>query len=420
MSGHMTRMSRGSRVGSSASRPSSTSRSTSTCRAAPWQRAPGPSGRSVAASGPVAGRRWRRCRTAASRAGCRAWSPPPRYSSVRRSAGRLRCSSRRSRPRVASSGWCTAAVAGVLAAGDRVRARRASARQSSSLGCGSHRCTSWWVASASSSSISVTGSRVCPNSDSRGGRSSGDSRRRATVFCVPDVRRVGVDAVDEGAPQRRLPAEVVVEVGQVAVEPVDEQLRALSRVGGEEPGEATCDGVAPAPAAARPRRRSSKWPRWVARVSHHGSSRLSSITSSSGQTMTSGAHGSSSAVPVISAISECGVAELDARAHPVGARAAAKHVGEPLAQPPLDRRGRTPGPAPGERVGRAVATAGPEAVGEQVGAIGAVQVQGHRGPHLGRHPTDVVALCHSEARDGIEDAKSKPPHPNCPSGSTTP
>ena len=37
MSGHITRMSRGSRVGSSASRPSSTSRSTSTCRATPWQ-----------------------------------------------------------------------------------------------------------------------------------------------------------------------------------------------------------------------------------------------------------------------------------------------------------------------------------------------------------------------------------------------
>ena len=37
MSGHITRMSRGSSVGSSASRPSSTSRSTSTCRAGPWQ-----------------------------------------------------------------------------------------------------------------------------------------------------------------------------------------------------------------------------------------------------------------------------------------------------------------------------------------------------------------------------------------------
>ena len=37
MSGHITRMSRGSSVGSSASRPSSTSRSTSTWRAGPWQ-----------------------------------------------------------------------------------------------------------------------------------------------------------------------------------------------------------------------------------------------------------------------------------------------------------------------------------------------------------------------------------------------
>ncbi len=37
MSGHITRMSRGSSVGSSASAPSSTSRSTSTWRAGPWQ-----------------------------------------------------------------------------------------------------------------------------------------------------------------------------------------------------------------------------------------------------------------------------------------------------------------------------------------------------------------------------------------------
>ena len=37
MSGHITRMSRGSSVGSSSSRPTSTSRSTSTWRACPWQ-----------------------------------------------------------------------------------------------------------------------------------------------------------------------------------------------------------------------------------------------------------------------------------------------------------------------------------------------------------------------------------------------
>ena len=50
------------------------------------------------------------------------------------------------RPR---GGWCRRG-------GRWRRARPASARQRSSLGCGSHRCTSWWVASASSSSISVT------------------------------------------------------------------------------------------------------------------------------------------------------------------------------------------------------------------------------------------------------------------------
>ena len=65
---------------------------------------------------------------------------------------------------------------------------------------------------------------------------------------VPDVRRVGVDAGHHGAPEVRLPLQVGIEVAGVAVEPVDEHLRPLFGVAGEQACEASGDGVAPAAA----------------------------------------------------------------------------------------------------------------------------------------------------------------------------
>ena len=73
MSGHMTRMSRGSRVGSSSSSPTSTSRSTSTWRAAPWQactcRLRSSAAGTRADRSSASGRGWRGGRAGASRAG---------------------------------------------------------------------------------------------------------------------------------------------------------------------------------------------------------------------------------------------------------------------------------------------------------------------------------------------------------------
>ena len=63
---------------------------------------------------------------------------------------------------------------------------------------------------------------------------------------MADVRRVGVDAVQQRPPQGRLPVEVGVEIAGGVVLPVDEQLRPLPRVGREEPGQPARDGVAPA------------------------------------------------------------------------------------------------------------------------------------------------------------------------------
>ena len=230
-----------------------------------------------------------------------------RYSSVCGSAGRLRCSSRRSRPRVASSGWPTARW---LVSSRRAIAPwvPASARHSSSLGCGSHRCRSWWVASASSSSMSVHARRVCPNSDSRSWQVAGPFAQPGDGLlrggCAGDRRR------------RAQPAPATVRAASagrssrscgVAVQPVDEQLRAAA---GRRRRTARPVGAPPhiaGPGAARPPRRCAKWPKCVASVRHHGSSRLQSITSSSGHVIASGDHGSSSTVPVTSAISEPGL-----------------------------------------------------------------------------------------------------------------
>ncbi len=65
-------------------------------------------------------------------------------------------------------------------------------------------------------------------------------------FRVSDVRRVGVDLVEQGAPQGRLPLQVGGDITGDIVFPVDEELRPLAGVGGEEPGEAACHRVAPA------------------------------------------------------------------------------------------------------------------------------------------------------------------------------
>ena len=197
MSGHMTRMSRGSSVGSSASRPSSTSRSTSIWRAGPWQRAPAPSGRrrvSVRPSGRTALAAMSDCSQPSRVSG--SGRGQARYSSVCGSGGQAALQlaqvaaeggeQRMARPR---GGWCRRG-------GGSGRARRRATCHRSSLGCGSHRCRSWWVDSASSSSISVLGSRVWPNSDSRSRQVGRRLLQAGKGFRVPDVRRVGVDAVE--------------------------------------------------------------------------------------------------------------------------------------------------------------------------------------------------------------------------------
>jgi hypothetical protein len=74
------------------------------------------------------------------------------------------------------------------------------------------------------------------------------------------------------------------------------------------------------------------------------------------------------------------VPELDASAHAVGARTAAKDVRQPLTQPPLRPSGGDEDQLGGERVDQGLREEGTETVGQQIGSLGAVQMQGHRPP----------------------------------------
>ena len=148
MSGHITRMSRGSRVGSSSSSPTSTSRSTSTCRAGPWQ--------ACTCTEPVAraGRRAARSSGVGRAVGAQVVLEPaeqrvglapgprrPRGCGRQRRRGCGAARGRRGRARRAAGGRPRSAEV-VVGAGHRPAEAGASASHSAGEGCGSHRCTS--------------------------------------------------------------------------------------------------------------------------------------------------------------------------------------------------------------------------------------------------------------------------------------
>ncbi len=64
-------------------------------------------------------------------------------------------------------------------------------------------------------------------------------------FGVADVRRIGVDPVQQGTPQGRLPQQIRVDVAVDGVLPVDEQVWPLAGVGREQSREPPGDGIAP-------------------------------------------------------------------------------------------------------------------------------------------------------------------------------
>ena len=255
MSGHITRMSRGSSVGSSSRSPTSTSRSTSTCRAVPWQawtcteRSAPARTRLASSAGPGARLARRSACSQPSRVAGSAW--PAGCCSAGRSPS-VRRSSRESRPREASRGCPTrSAERSSARATGPAAAVGASASHSAGEGCGSHRWTSRCSPRARSSSTSVTGRRVWPNRESRAGRSrpSAPSRSCASVVAW---RRSGAGASTRTTSRRhssachRRSGSSVPPAPSVsyADAPVADELRALDGVGGEEAGEPAGHGVA--------------------------------------------------------------------------------------------------------------------------------------------------------------------------------
>ena len=234
-------------------------------------------------------------------------SPPPTNSSVCGSAGRLRCSSRRSRPRVASSGWPTARWLVSSRRGDR-------AAQSGQR-------TPQVVAGMRQPQVQVVvgGQRVeqFDLGDRQPGVAEQRQPRRQVGRRLPQpgngFLRAGraVGRRRRGRPARATAA--AASAGRRRGRRCAPSSQSTSSCGrwraydANRPAMPTRHGVAPALPEflllARARSGRGGWPASCT-TARRG---CSSITSSSGQTIASGDHGSSSAVPVISAISECGL-----------------------------------------------------------------------------------------------------------------
>ena len=313
MSGHITRMSRGSRGwpgGSSASSPSSTSRSTSTWRAGPWQactctlRSSGSMARadgSAVALAAMSACSQRQQGCGPSRRGLETpvarLRRPPAHRRRERALQLAQVAAERGEQRVADPqvGVVGPARHGAGVLGERV----ARARRRGAAATGGRRGARRARRAARPRSTAI---RVCPNSESRGGRSSAPAPRRS----ASTTRRA---AAPGSAPRPRRPAGArarAARPGRSGAAPPAPSVsscrsQSASRVGPlhgvrrEQAGQPPGDGVA-APAAqlallallavaevgaerarTRPRRRWRRPP------------------SSSGQTSASGAHGSCSA-----------------------------------------------------------------------------------------------------------------------------
>ncbi len=173
--------------------------------------------------------------------------------------------------------------------------------------------------------------------------------------------------------------QVGVDIACDVVLPVDEQLRALPGVGGEEAGEAARDGVAAALAQLL----------FLAgfEMAEVRGKRLAPVVAATGvdDVEQRPHHGVGGPRIVTVDAADLGdqrarVAEGDACADAVRAGAAAQEVAQPLTQPALDALGGDDDDLFGERIVQRVGEQGTQAVGEKVGAFSAVKVQAHRGP----------------------------------------
>ena len=203
--------------------------------------------------------------------------------------------------------------------------------------------------------------------------------KRGKGFSVADVGRVGIDAVQQRAPQGRLPIQVRVDITGDVVFPVDEQLRPLPRIGREEAGQPSRHRIAPAQ------------PQFLLlaclEVPEVGGQRLAPVVVAAVVDDLEQRPDERVGVPriVVRRSGDLGderawVAEGDAGADAVLPVTAAEDVRQPLAQPPLDALRRDDDDLFGEGIVKRVGEEGAEAVGQEVGPFGTVDVKGHWWP----------------------------------------
>ena len=200
---------------------------------------------------------------------------------------------------------------------------------------------------------------------------------------MPDVGRVGIDAVQQRAPQGRLPVEVRVDITGDIGFPVDEELGSLARVGREETGQPSRHGIAPTQ------------PQLLLlaclEVPEVGGQGLAPVVVAAVVDDFEERPHECVGVPRVVVHrsgdlgdERTGVAEGDAGADAVLPVPAAEDVRQPLAQPPLDALRRDDDDLFGEGVVKRVGEEGTEAVGQEVRPFGTVDMQAHhrapRGP----------------------------------------
>ncbi len=303
-----------------------------------------------------------------------------RYSSVAASAGRLRCSSRRSRPRVASSGWPTSrwlvssrAAPSPCSAGKRLPQLVAGVRQPQVQ-------------------IVMVGQRAravrCRCTPAGCGRTAraGRAARWPPPAAGQWFSRAGCAGDRQGrcghqrAPQLRLPVQVGVEVAPCC-RPASRP--AAAGAAGRRRRTARPAGGPPRigdRGAARLSAPMSKWPRCVASVAHHGSSKRAVDDLQQRPRHRLGRPGIVVDRPGDLGDQRragCGTPRRRTRRHHRCGRAPARAKAAGSASAP--RRGPAPAPVPrANGSGSGFGQQRAEPVGKQVGPLGTVKVKRHR------------------------------------------
>ena len=289
------------------------------------------------------------------------------------------------------------AVAPVVARGDRALGEVGQPLPEVGDGCGSQRCISRWSAErAEQLDLGDRQPGVAEQRDPRRQFELGAVLSAGRGLGVPDAGAGASTAVGAAAARaRRLPGEVA----RRASLPAPSVARpAASRRAAAAAGRRTTRTARPAGGrprsggrgGTRPRRRSrGDRGAWPASLAHGSPIDASMHRPAAARPARPAPTGPRRRVPVSSATSERGNRNSTPAQTPSPPRARrAEPVGQPLGQPPLDTPAGTTTTS-GERVVQRGRQQVAERVGEQVGPRSAVEVERHRGRPYVRGPTDI-------------------------------